>query len=151
MQNDPIIAAFGITPSLLSRATAPSLLLAFAHIHGEAGTPSLRIRSAVVGPNGPVLCVEGVHFHIYLCKTTPFSLHSASPRLCTVEPQHLVCFWPSPTSMTIGNTIFAHPECGGGSERSGSVCISMQNTPIIVAFGITPSLHSRTTASSLLF
>jgi hypothetical protein len=26
-------------------------LLAFAHIHGEAGTPSLRIRSAAVGPN----------------------------------------------------------------------------------------------------
>jgi hypothetical protein len=38
------------------------LLLAIAHIHGEAGTPSLRTRSAVVGPDGPVLCVEGVHF-----------------------------------------------------------------------------------------
>jgi hypothetical protein len=81
----------------------------------------------------------------------PFSLHSASLRLCTVEPLHLVCFWLSPTSMTIGNIIVAHPKCGGGSERSGSVCISMRNIPIIVAFGITPSLHGRTTAPSLLF
>jgi hypothetical protein len=63
MQNDPIFAAFGITPSPHKRTTAPSLLLAFAHIHGKAETPSLRIRSAVVGPNGPVLCVEGMHFN----------------------------------------------------------------------------------------
>jgi hypothetical protein len=61
MQNDPILAAFGITPSPHSRTTAPSLLLAFALIQGEVGTPSLRTRSAVVGPNGPVLCVGGVH------------------------------------------------------------------------------------------
>ena len=39
--------------------------LAFAHIHGEAGTPTLAIWSAVVGRNDPVLCVcaEGVNFH----------------------------------------------------------------------------------------
>jgi hypothetical protein len=66
MRNTPIIAAFGITPSLHRWTTAPSLLLAFAHVHGNAGTPSLRTRSAVVGPDGPVLYVEGVHyFHIY--------------------------------------------------------------------------------------
>jgi hypothetical protein len=35
------------------------LLLAFAHIHGKAGTPTLGIWSAVVGRNGPVLCAEG--------------------------------------------------------------------------------------------
>jgi hypothetical protein len=92
MQNDPILAAFGITPSPHRRITAPRLLLAFAHIHSEAGTPSLRTRSAVVGPNGPVLCA-------FRCVTPPLSLHSASLRLCTGEPQHLVCFWPSPTSM----------------------------------------------------
>jgi hypothetical protein len=44
-----------ITPSPHRRTNAPSLLLAFAHIHGEAETPSLSTRSAVVGPNGPVL------------------------------------------------------------------------------------------------
>jgi hypothetical protein len=54
-----IIATFDITPSPHRRANAPSLLLAFAHIHVEAGTPSLRTRSAVVGPDGPVLCVCG--------------------------------------------------------------------------------------------
>jgi hypothetical protein len=42
----------------------PSLLLAFAHIHGEAGTPTVGICSAVVGRNGPFLCAEGVdYFH----------------------------------------------------------------------------------------
>jgi hypothetical protein len=83
---------------------------------------------------------------ITICKTTQFSLHSVSPRLRTGEPQHLVCFWPSPTSIKIRNTIFAHPECGGGSGRAiyfcvGKGCISMQNTPILAAFGITPSPH----------
>jgi hypothetical protein len=102
MQNTtPIIATFGIIPSPHRQITAPSLLLAFAHIHGEAGTPSLRIRSAVVvGPNGAVLgVVEGVH-HLSRCKTPPpLSLHSASSRLRTGESLHLACFWPSPTSM----------------------------------------------------
>jgi hypothetical protein len=37
---------------------APSLLLAFAHIHGEAGTPTGGIYSAVVGRNGPLLYVR---------------------------------------------------------------------------------------------
>jgi hypothetical protein len=88
MRNTPIIAAFGITPSLHRRTTAPSLLLAFAHIHGEVSTPIFRTRSAAVGPDGPVLSVEGVH--------------------------------------------------------------SMQNTPVIAAFGITPSPHRRTTTPRLL-
>ena len=57
MQNDPILASFDTTPSPHRRTNAPSLLLAFAHIHGEAGTPTLAIWSAVVGRNGPVLCV----------------------------------------------------------------------------------------------
>jgi hypothetical protein len=29
------------------------------HIHGEAGTPTLAIWSAMVGRNGPFLCAEG--------------------------------------------------------------------------------------------
>ena len=64
MQNDPILATFDTTPSPHGRINAPSLLLAFAHVHGEAGTPTLGICSAVVGRNGPFLCAEGVDcFH----------------------------------------------------------------------------------------
>jgi hypothetical protein len=37
--------------------------LAFAHIHGKAGTPTEAIWNAVVGRNGPLLCAEeGVDF-----------------------------------------------------------------------------------------
>ena len=61
--NDPILATLDTTPSPHGRINAPSLLLAFAHIHGEAGTPTLGICSAVVGRNGPFLCAEGVDFH----------------------------------------------------------------------------------------
>jgi hypothetical protein len=69
-KNTPVIATFDIIPSPHTRITAPSLLLAFAHIHGEAGTPSLRIRSAAVGPNErPVLWVEGVHYYFVDAKT----------------------------------------------------------------------------------
>jgi hypothetical protein len=42
-----ILATFDTTPSPHRRINAPSLLLAFAHIHGEAGTPTLGICSAV--------------------------------------------------------------------------------------------------------
>ena len=53
MQNDPIIATFDTTPSPQGRINAASLLLAFAHIPGEAGTPTEGFCSAVVGRNGP--------------------------------------------------------------------------------------------------
>jgi hypothetical protein len=59
-----IIATFSITPSPHRRITAPSLLLAFAHIHGEAGTPTGGVGSAVVGLNSPVLCAGGVLFPV---------------------------------------------------------------------------------------
>ena len=65
VQNDPILASFDTTPSPHRRINAPSLLLAFAHIHGEAETLTLGIWSAMVGWNGPVLCAEGVDFHTY--------------------------------------------------------------------------------------
>jgi hypothetical protein len=45
-------------PSPHRRINAPRSLLAFAHIHGEAGTPTLAIWSAMVGRNGPFLCAE---------------------------------------------------------------------------------------------
>jgi hypothetical protein len=38
--NDPIFASFDTAPSPHRRINAPSLLLAFAHIEGEAGTPT---------------------------------------------------------------------------------------------------------------
>jgi hypothetical protein len=86
-------------PSPHGRINAPSLLLAFAHIHGEAGTPTLATYSAVVGRNGPCLCLCRRGGRFPSCKTPPFSLHSTPPRLRTGESMHLVYFWPSPTSM----------------------------------------------------
>ena len=62
VQNDPILATFDTTPSPHRRINASSLLLAFAHIHGEAGTPTLGICGALVGRNGQVLCAEGAYF-----------------------------------------------------------------------------------------
>ena len=58
MQIDPILASFDTTPSPHRRITAPSLVLAFAHIQGEAGTPALGIWSALVGRKGPVLYMQ---------------------------------------------------------------------------------------------
>jgi hypothetical protein len=60
MQNDPILAAFDTTPSPHWRINAAGLILAFAHMHGEAATPAVGIRSVVVSRNGPVLCAERV-------------------------------------------------------------------------------------------
>jgi hypothetical protein len=54
MINDPILATFDTTPSPHGRMNAPPSLLAFAHIHGEAGTPTKGICSAVVGRQGSV-------------------------------------------------------------------------------------------------
>jgi hypothetical protein len=69
-------------------------------------------RSAVVGPDGPVMCA-------FRCVTPPLSLHLASLRLCTVEPQHLVCSSSHrPHPWRGGNNNFVHPECAGGSGRA---------------------------------
>jgi hypothetical protein len=42
---------------------------------------------------------EGWFISMHADKTTPFSPHSTPPRLRTGQSMHLVCFWPSPTSM----------------------------------------------------
>jgi hypothetical protein len=52
-----IVASFDTAPSPHRRINSPSLLLAFAHVQGEAGTPTGGVGSAVVGRNSPVLCV----------------------------------------------------------------------------------------------
>jgi hypothetical protein len=93
----PIFASFDTAPSPHRRINAPSLLLAFAHIHGEAGTPTGGVGSAVVGRNSPVLFVQEGCFS-WIQSMTPFSPHLTPPRLRTGESMHLVCFWPSPTS-----------------------------------------------------
>jgi hypothetical protein len=57
--------SFDTTPSPYRRINAPRSLLAFAHIHGEAETPTEGIWNAVVGRNGPFLCAEeGVDFRV---------------------------------------------------------------------------------------
>jgi hypothetical protein len=62
----PFLASFDTTLSPHRRINAPCSLLAFAHIHGEAATPTEGIWNAVVGRNGPFLCAEeGVdYFHV---------------------------------------------------------------------------------------
>jgi hypothetical protein len=61
--NDLISRLIRTTPSPHRRINAPRSLLAFAHIHGEAGTPTGGVWSAVVGRHGPFLCAEeGVDF-----------------------------------------------------------------------------------------
>jgi hypothetical protein len=55
----PFLASFDTTPSPHRRISAPRSLLAFAHIHGEAGTPAGGFWNAVVGRNGTlILCAE---------------------------------------------------------------------------------------------
>jgi hypothetical protein len=76
IQNDPGLASFDITPSPHRRINAPRSLLAFAHIHGEAGTPTLAIWSAMVGRNGPFLCAEGKEGVNYFIQKVD---HSAKP------------------------------------------------------------------------
>jgi hypothetical protein len=59
---DPIIlASFDTAPSPHRRINAPSLLLAFAHTQGEAGTPTEGVGSAEVGRKSPVgsVCRRG--------------------------------------------------------------------------------------------
>ena len=142
------------TPSLHRRINAPSLLLAFAHIHGKAGTPTRGIYSALVGliDRSGSVCRRGG----FPCKTTPFSLLSIPPRLRTGESMHLFCVWPSPTSM-------ARREHQRGAStvrwwvRTVRFCvqrgrISVQNDPILAtlaAFDTTPSPHRRINAPSL--
>jgi hypothetical protein len=53
---------FDTAPSPHRRVNAPSLLMAFAHIQGEATKPTGGVGSAVVGQNSPVLCAGGVLF-----------------------------------------------------------------------------------------
>jgi hypothetical protein len=64
VNNDPFLASFDTTPSPHERINAPRSLLAFAHIHSEAGTPTEGVGSAVVGRNGPFLCAEGFDFRV---------------------------------------------------------------------------------------
>jgi hypothetical protein len=60
-----IVASFDTAPSPHMRINAPSLLLAFAHIEGKAGTPTAGgVGSAGMGRNSPVLCAGGMLFPV---------------------------------------------------------------------------------------
>jgi hypothetical protein len=138
------------------------MLLAFAHIHGEAGTPTLAIWSAMVGRNGPFVSVwrrEGGRGELFPYKMIPVSPHSTSPRLRTGESMHLVCFWPSPTPRARRE----HQLWPSGvrwwvgmvrlflcAEGWRLLIIIMPNDPGLASFDITPSLHGRINAPSLL-
>jgi hypothetical protein len=118
MQNDPIFTAFDTTPSLHWRINAAGLILAFAYIHGEAGPPTVGIRSVVVSRNGPVLCAERVDFHA----KRPHSHYIRHHPVSALANQ---CSWFDyglrPHPWRGGNTNCGHPECGGESERSCSI------------------------------
>jgi hypothetical protein len=53
-----LVSLFDTTPSPHRRISVLRSLLAFAHIHGEAGAPTEGIWNAV-GRNSPFLCAEG--------------------------------------------------------------------------------------------
>jgi hypothetical protein len=60
-----IFASFDTAPSPHRRINAPSLLLAFAHTQGEAGTPTEGVGSAVVSRTTARFCVqEGCFFRV---------------------------------------------------------------------------------------
>jgi hypothetical protein len=135
MQNDPILAAFDTTLSLHWRINAAGLVLAFAHMHGEAATPAVGIRSVVVSRNGPILCAERVDFHA----KRP---HSRCIRHHPVSALANQCSWFDsglrPYAWRGGNTSCGHPECGGESERSCSMCRKGGSSFLTTPF----SLHS---------
>jgi hypothetical protein len=86
MQNDPIIlASFDTTPSLHGRINTPSLLLAFAHIHGEAGTPTYGICSTVVGRHGPFVALYMMWIHLF-----PPTIHAKRPHYSRLLRHHPV-------------------------------------------------------------
>jgi hypothetical protein len=116
---------FDTTPSPHGRINAPSLLLAFAHIHGETGTPTLGICSAVVGWTGPFLCAEGVDISMPIIQTTaPFSLHlfdtTPSPHGRINAPSLLLAF--AHIHGEAGTPTLGHLQCSGGSDWSVSMC-----------------------------
>ena len=119
-KNDPVLATFDTTPSPHWRINAASLILAFAHIHGEAGTSALGIWRARVGRNERSGSVS-----------RRGAFHAKHPRSRYNRP-HPVSALANHSSWFVrglrphpwrgGNTSFGHLECQGGSERSGSVC-----------------------------
>jgi hypothetical protein len=119
IQNDPDLAAFDTTSSPHWRINAAGLILAFAHIHGEAGTPTVGIRSAVVRRTGPVLCAERVDFHSKRPHSRYIRHHPVSAlanQLTWFDSGLFPYPWRSKT------TSCGCPECGGESERSCSMC-----------------------------
>jgi hypothetical protein len=84
-----VLASFDTAPSPHRRINAPSLLLAFAHIQGEAGTPTGGFGSAVVGRNSPVLCAGGVGFPCNTIAMTP--IHTRLIRHRPVSAQANQC------------------------------------------------------------
>jgi hypothetical protein len=150
MQYDPILTTFDTTPSLHWRINAPGSLLAFAHIHGEAGTPTVGIRSAMVSRNGPILCAERVDFH----SKRP---HSRCIRHHPVSALANQCSWFAsglfPYPLRGRNTSCGCPECV--VSRNGPVLCAervafLPNDPILAAFDTTPSPHWRINAAGLI-
>jgi hypothetical protein len=108
-------------PSPHRRINAPRLLLAFAHIQGEAGTPTGGVGSAVVGRNSPVLRAGGCFFP---CKILTNLTHTApSPHRRINVPRLLLAFAHIPG------------EAGTPTGGVGSAVVG-RNSPVLCAGGV---------------
>jgi hypothetical protein len=121
-----------LTPPRLSphrRINAPSSLLAFAHIQGEAGTPTGGVGSAVVGRNSPVLCAERGRLVFPRVKNDPIcvSFDTTAPSL---SPHRLI---NAPSSLLA----FAHTQ-GEAGTQTGSIgsAVVGRNSPVLCAGGV---------------
>jgi hypothetical protein len=121
--DDPIFASCDTAPSPHGRINAPTLLLAFAHIQGEAGTPTGGVGSAMVGrKEQPGSVQEGCFFPCNIINDPNFASCDTAPRLRTDESMHLVCFWPSPTSRARRERQRGASGVDGGSEGTARFC-----------------------------
>jgi hypothetical protein len=124
-QNNPIFASFDTAPSPHRRTYAPSLLLAFAHIQGVAGTPTGGVGSAVVGQNSPVLCAGGVLFPCIINNDPIFASFDTapSPHRRTNAPSLLLAF--------------AHIQGVAGTPTGGvGSAVVGWNSPVLCAGGV---------------
>jgi hypothetical protein len=159
VKNDPSFASFDTAPSPHRRINAPSLLLAFAHTQGEAGTPTESIWNALVGRNSPVLCA---------------CMRGAFPRVKYYNDPSFASFDTAPSPHRRINApslllAFAHTQGEAGTPTEGIwnalvgrnspvLCACMRgafprvkyNDPSFASFDTAPSPHRRINAPSLL-
>jgi hypothetical protein len=123
--NDSIFASFDTAPSPHRRINAPSLLLAFAHTQGKAGTPTGGVGSAVAGRNSPVLCAGGMLFSVYNFNDPIFASFDTAP-----SPHRRI----NAPSLLLA---FAHTQGEAGTPTGGvGSAVAGRNSPVLCAGGV---------------